>query len=141
MDLVWPPDVTNWEVSVTNPGQRALASRFLSCAASPRRPMGHRPPPLTAHGDAARFSPQSRGCGVAPGPSNAAIRVAAKILLQVGPRVGGKVDSGIERRSARSLPPPPPVSPHDPSVSADRPARHSLWLMWVATPPQLALDA
>ena len=99
-------------------------------------------PQLTADRDAALLPLHSGERSVAPGPSDAAIWVAAKILPQVSPRVGGRVDSGIENCSAEGVSPTPSVSsPPILSPLADRPAHHSLRLMWVATPPQLAFDA
>lgn len=62
-------------------------------------------PQLTAEGDATLLSPHGGVYSIAPGPSGAAIRVTAEILLQVGPRVGGRVDSGIGNCSAEAVPP------------------------------------
>ena len=102
-------------------------------------------PRLTTDRDAALLPPQRGVRSVAPGPSGAAVGVAAEILLQVGLGVGGNVDSGKGNRSVGGHAPGIP----DTQVSllpilsplADRPACHSLRLMWVTTPPQLALDA
>lgn len=54
---------------------------------------------LTADRNTTFFSPHSGVCGVAPGSLGAAIRIAAEILLQVGPRMRGEVDAGREGHS------------------------------------------
>lgn len=53
-------------------------------------------PPLTTDRDTAFLSAHSRICGVAPGSCGTAVWIAAEVLLQVCPRMGGGVNSRRE---------------------------------------------
>lgn len=86
---------------------------------------GPRSPRLTTDGDAALFPPHCGVCGVAPGPRGAAIWVAAEILLQFSPRMGGEVDAGIGNCSAGAVPAQCPHSLFSAPRGTGLPTTHS----------------